>query len=542
MMASVCSRRYLSMLAVAVLGCLDATGTAEAVGPRNREARREVAQPPSAPLLAVVSISDQRVTIYNAEGRMLQSPISSGATGYETPPGIFSVVQKKEVHQSNVYEDGNMPFMQRITWTGIALHAGVLPGVPASHGCIRLPMAFAQHLYSLTDIGLRVVIVRDDVIPEAIEHPNLFKPNPSRMELALNMPPPTRTTGSDRGPPIRMGRAGSGPGTDSTPVPGSPRYIQVLRSIAEVKSLDAEAATRRAAEAKAVANRKSAEAAPAVKALRVAEANLGKAEEQLKAAERALESATADTAPDAAKKVELATAAKDKASARLGEAQAQLEAARQQAQAKSEAASRAAEDLKVAEAARDAAAEAAEEANRKTSPVSVFISRKTQRLYIRQGYLPVYEGPVTISDPERPIGSFVFTALGYQNNGTEARWNVVSMYKYTDGGERVVQPGRRKGAEPIPADVTAAKAALARVAIPASVLERVSDTVLPGSSLIISDEGTSIETGKDTDFVVLMPGELQGALKTRRREPFRSRDDDDDDWGGGGGRGLFFWR
>ena len=181
------------------------------------------------------------------------------------------------------------------------------------------------------------------------------------------------------------------------------------------------------------------------------------------------------------------------------------------------------EEAKAAEAARDAAVEASEEANRKTSPVSVFISRKTQRLYIRQGYLPVFEGPVTIRDADKPIGSFVYTALGYLNNGADVRWNVVSMYKYANGAEPVTQPARKRGdgrgSGGIPADVVAAKAALDRIAIPQDALERISEVVLPGSSLIISDEGASIETGKDTDFVVLMSGEPQGGLKTRRREP-----------------------
>src|SRR5215470_16486146 len=148
------------------------------------------ANPPGAPILAVVSLSDQRVSIYDGEGRrVLQSPVSTGQTGLETPAGIYSVVQKKEVHQSNVYEDGNMPFMQRITWTGIALHAGVLPGQPASHGCVRMPHTFAQNLYGLTDVGMRVIIVRDDVAPAEIAHPALFKPDGRRLELALATPP-----------------------------------------------------------------------------------------------------------------------------------------------------------------------------------------------------------------------------------------------------------------------------------------------------------------------------------------------------------------
>jgi hypothetical protein len=174
----------------------------------------------------------------------------------------------------------------------------------------------------------------------------------------------------------------------------------------------------------------------------------------------------------------------------------------------------------------------------------VFISRKTQRLYIRQGYLPVFEGPVTIRDADKPIGSFVFTALGYLNNGADVRWSVVSMYQYADG-ERVTQPARKKSdgrsSDAPPADVTAAKAALDRIVIPQDALERISEVVLPGSSLIISDEGASIETGKDTDFVVLMSGEPQGGIKVRKREP-RYRDDDFFGGGKGGGGGFFsFW-
>ena len=531
MKANRAPHRRIALLAVAALALLGAMTSADAAGTRGKRDEPGQARAPGAPLLAVVSLSDQRVTIYNAEGKMLQAPVSSGATGLETPAGIFSVVQKNEVHRSNVYEDGNMPFMQRITWTGIALHSGVLPGQPASHGCVRMPHAFAQHLFGLTDIGLRVIIVRDDIVPAPIEHPNLFKPN--RQELALATPPPDRISSSDRAPAIRVpASAGEAP-----PVPGSARHLQILKSIAAAKSAEADAATKKAAEARQSAARKAAEAAPAIKTLRAAEANLAKAEEMLKAADRALEAAATGT-PEALKAAELS---KEKAVARLAETQAQLEVAKTQAQAKADAATRADEEAKAVAAVRDAAVEASEEASRKTSPVSVFISRKTQRLYIRQGYLPVFEGPVTIRDADKPIGSFVYTALGY-NNGTDVRWNVVSMYKYADGAEPVAQPARKRsegrGSEGIPADVVAAKAALDRIVIPQDAIERISQIVLPGSSLIVSDEGASIETGKDTDFVVLMSGEPQGGLKTRRREPRRY----DDFFGGGGGSPFgFFW-
>ena len=494
---------------------------------------------PGAPMLAVVSLGDQRVSIYDGDGRrILQSPVSTGQTNLETPAGIYSVVQKKEVHQSNVYEDGNMPFMQRITWTGIALHAGVLPGHPASHGCVRMPHPFAQHLFGLTDIGLRVIILRDDVAPADIEHPGLFKPDPRRTELALATPPV-----SDRPPAVRLGVAA----TDVARVPGSARQLEILKSIAEAKAAEAGAATKKAAEARQVAARKTAEAAPATRALRVAEANATKAEEILKGAERTLEAArakAADSTPESAgpaDAVRAADQAKEKAAAKVAETQVQLEAAKAQAQARMDAATRADEEAKAAEAARDAAIEAAEDAGRKTSPVSVFISRKTQRLYVRQGYVPVFEGPVTIRDADTPIGTFVFTALA-RDAGADVRWSVVSMYKYSDAMEPLAQPARKRGEgqdfEAIPADVTAARAALDRITIAADDRERISEVVLPGSSLIITDEGASIETGKDTDFVVVMSTEPQGGLKTRRREP---RYRDDDFFGGGRSPFGFFW-
>ena len=137
-----------------------------------------LSRPAGAPLMAIVSLGEQRVTIYDAEGRILRAPVSTGQTGYETPAGIYSVIQKEAEHYSNLYDDASMPFMQRITWSGIALHAGALPGHPASHGCIRMPHGFAERLFDLTAMGMRVIVVPDDVTPADIVHPALFKPRP----------------------------------------------------------------------------------------------------------------------------------------------------------------------------------------------------------------------------------------------------------------------------------------------------------------------------------------------------------------------------
>jgi hypothetical protein len=176
----------------------------------------------------------------------------------------------------------------------------------------------------------------------------------------------------------------------------------------------------------------------------------------------------------------------------------------------------------MAENTRVVAAEAARKAALDLEPVSVFISRKTQRLYVRQAFQPILESPVTIRDADRPIGTHVFTAI--ERTSSDMRWSVVSLSGgHTDAG--VVKPhaptrgpGVRDG-EPMTTDPVGAKAALDRIAIPQDALDRIKGIASPRSSLIISDEALSSETGKDTEFVVLMSGEPQGGIKFRRRSP-----------------------
>src|SRR5262249_30581778 len=112
------------------------------------------------------------------------APVSTGMSGHPTPMGVFSVIQKQKWHQSNIYSGAPMPFMQRITWSGVALHAGVLPGYPASHGCIRLPHEFAVRLYGMTKVGARVFVTRDEIRPLAFASPRLFTPKPLEAPVA----------------------------------------------------------------------------------------------------------------------------------------------------------------------------------------------------------------------------------------------------------------------------------------------------------------------------------------------------------------------
>src|SRR6266850_1361141 len=129
------------------------------------------------PIMAIVSIKTQQVTFYDADGWIMRAPVSTGTTGRETPAGVFAVLEKDEDHHSSLYDDAWMPNMQRITWNGIALHGGPLPGYAASHGCVRMPFGFAEKLFERTRIGMRVIISPNDAVPADISHPALFVPN-----------------------------------------------------------------------------------------------------------------------------------------------------------------------------------------------------------------------------------------------------------------------------------------------------------------------------------------------------------------------------
>src|ERR1700694_5440014 len=164
--------------AIAGLAALIAAGTH--AGATDRRSERSVesieSRTSGEPIMAVVSLRNQRITVYDANGWILRAPVSSGQKGRETPAGIFSVIQKEAEHYSNLYDDASMPHMQRITWSGIALHGGPLPGHPASHGCVRMPYDFAEQLFNVTTLGLRVIVAPSEVAPVEFAHPALFPP------------------------------------------------------------------------------------------------------------------------------------------------------------------------------------------------------------------------------------------------------------------------------------------------------------------------------------------------------------------------------
>jgi hypothetical protein len=420
------------------------------------------------PIMAIVSIKSQQVTFYDSDGWILRAPVSTGTKGRETPAGVFAVIEKDADHHSSLYDDAWMPHMQRITWNGIALHGGPLPGYAASHGCVRMPFGFAERLFGKTRIGMRVIISPDDAAPAEFSHAALFMPNADAIAAA----------------PAR----------------------------AEKLAREAADAAKAADEAKKAAAASAREAASLRASLRRLEALKARADAELAHAEKALAAAKTDETKARAEDLRV------KAAARAVEATAQLDTAKADTKSKLDAAAAAADAVKVAANRKADVAKAANDAKLALEPVSVYISRATQKLYVRRNtHKPWGDGgevfdstieiPVTIRDPGKPIGTHVFTAMARSDAGL--RWAVVTI----DNGDD-------------------AKAALDRITIPQEVLDRIAPTALPRSSIVISDEPLSRETNLRTEFVVVLNNQPQGGFVTRRPTVARG-------WFGDGGFSFF---
>ena len=327
--------------------------------------------PPKGPLQIIISIADQRVSLFDNGALIARSSVSSGTQGHPTPLGVFSVISKQRWHRSNIYSAAPMPYMQRITWSGIALHAGVVPGHPASHGCIRLKNDFAVRLWHLTKRGTRVIIAHGDVQPVEITNPHLFQP-----------------------------KAASG-------------SSEFQSATVATKSIGAAAATQ----GSLVSNAETPEVAESPGA------GLG----------------SAGVAP------------------------------------------------------------------KKIVPISVFVSRKLSKLFVRQGFSPLFDVAVKIENPEEPLGTHVYTAMEFQSEGAPIRWTVVSIpdeFPRIEGAKKEREAPVKQTALSVPSP-DKANAVLNRIEIPQDTVERISELLTPASSLIISDNGFSHETGKDTDFIVV---------------------------------------
>jgi lipoprotein-anchoring transpeptidase ErfK/SrfK len=434
-------------------------------------------------LFAVISVADQSISIYNDHGLVDRSAISTGMLGHPTPKGVFTIIGRERYHRSNIYSAAPMPFMQRITWSGIAMHLGVVPGHPASHGCIRLPAGFAAKLWGLTKIGERVVISPQEVTPIEFTHPLLPAPK-MRVEAEAYQSSPDA-------PQAPLAAA-------QPPLINPHQYAEQLR---------AKAVAERAAAVKTVKETYAA--------VRVGQQEAARAAEELKAAEAAHSSAQAK-AETAAKAYQVAVAATDATAiatmnveAALADAAAKLEAAKTASAAKAADLADAVRRLNDATAASDAAANAEKEALRRTSPLSVLVSKKDQRIYVRQGLAPVFDAPASVRDPETPLGSHLYIATAVEGDGTSLKWSVVSIPTRfaEDRGERKRKTAlveEQVGTLPkLHGSPSSAADALERIEIAQDVRDRIAERLWIGGSLIISDEPLSGETGAvGTDLTV----------------------------------------
>jgi hypothetical protein len=512
-----------SMLALAAVVAPAAPAHAQKAKPAPEKPKVEPLRAASGPFIAVVSLRNQNIAIYDNNGMYTRSPISSGRTGFETPRGIFSIIQKNAEHFSNLYDDAPMPFMQRITWSGGAMHAGNLPGYPASHGCIRLPYSFAQRLFDVTPMATRVIVTSGAAEPVAFSHPKLF--SPTYVAPADPVPPAAPIKPDDPAPPTAaapaMRVAGTMPfennamrlgapvpaATELPPAPVLPRSTPPAVSARMLDAQRAEATqtvaarTKALKEAKAIHAAKSREVAGMLRGYAVAEKQKVQAERRLKAA---MDARTAAKTEAAAKRAEEAEAKAQEAIDQAVKALATGDAPALAAKAEID---RLAATIRETEAALAEAQKVARALDRKAKPISVFVSRKTQRVYLRQGFEPVLDLPITIKDPRTPIGTFVFTVMGVDHAAGQAKWTVVAV---TDPAapSREAPAAAKRGKpvfEPAPAGGTGAARALDRIELPPSVLQRIAESLRAGSSFIISDEAISPETGKGTDFIVETP-------------------------------------
>ncbi len=456
---------------------------------------------PDGPIIIVVSIADERLTLYDNGVAVARTPVSTGVAGHLTPRGIFSVIQKDRHHKSNIYSDAPMPYMQRITWSGVALHEGHVTGHPASHGCIRMPAAFAQRLWPYTQIGVRVIVSDTDVQPVDFTHPKLFAAarHPATASLAPARPlvfaqADTATATDARAPAAEAADKPQTPPPEPIATPPlvtdeTPAEVARTPDI-PTSPLSADTVT----------------GDPPVAALPAATATEEKAQVNLSAPETAAAPVTVE--PDATTQARAPAVPADPVTAEIPAPEAPQVPVVVEAPAAAPAPAVAGTppaEATPTEKSEPAPVTAAISIPPGTGHVAIFVSKKLGKLFVRRNFQPIFETPVVIRDPATPLGSHLFTAMDVTGDGAHVRWTVVDV---NDAPPPEAPRRLRKGEvapPPAPAPaVSTADEALDRIIVADEVRVALADLIQPGTSLIVSDQGFGRETGaRGTDFIVL---------------------------------------
>jgi hypothetical protein len=420
---------------------------------------------PKGPMQIFISINQQKLHLYSNGGKIAETLVATGVPEHPTPLGAFSIVQKQLLHHSNIYSGAPMPYMERITWSGVALHEGVNLGHPASHGCIRMSHDFAVRLYAVSKLGAEVFITNSELAPQEFADPHLF-------------------VRKDPSPPVPVLAAAS------VTLPSA--LAQDLRTATDAAAVETTHDNKPAAD-----NASPADLAHDDKPVADNTTAADTAHDDTPAADSAT---AADTAPKTEVTAE-ASSVRDIADPPLP------------TPAPKRPASVAPTPLRLATASPDAAPEPAPPIAAVThaskSPIAIFVSRKTAKIYVRQDFEPVFSAPITVEQPDQPLGTFVFTALEYLPDRSGFVWNVVSMpaerAKPKPVGKYPLRARRNDNAvKDVITPPQSPAEALARIEIPQDTIDRISQMIVPGSSLILSDQGLGDETGEGTNFVVVM--------------------------------------
>jgi hypothetical protein len=447
---------------------------------------------PKGPVQIFISINQQKLYLYSDGTLIADSSVATGVPSLPTPLGVFSVIQKQRFHRSNIYSNAPMPFMQRITWSGVAIHEGEGIGHRASHGCVRMPHDFAVRLYRLTQLGARVIIARNELKPVEFADPHLFVHKDMTTAPAVATAGPAKTAQnsdnsktSDVAGPMAADAAAKAAKPDAGQVSaGADGAVNSAAASATVKSPTAP----------------SADHSP----IAASTAATGPANASATASQNPqLRSATADVAAPAPSPAPPVSSAAPADTSKIDGSQVAAGVAT--------VATPAADPDEITPLPLAKPASLDESGAASHAPIAIFVSRKTKRIYVRQDFTPLFDAPITIADPDQPIGTHVFTALGNLPDGTTFRWNVVSVpdapkatrkFEY----ERHGKVRRRiEVLEKTPVDQSAEtpEQVLARIEIPQDVIDQISQLMVPGSSLVVSDEGLGPETGQGTDFIVI---------------------------------------
>lgn len=509
---------------------------------------------PQGPLIIAVSVSKQNVKIYDANGFFAEAPVSTGMAGHSTPMGAFSVIQKQKMHHSNIYSGAPMPFMQRITWSGVAMHAGVLPGYPASHGCIRMPMAFAVKMYGWTRMGARVIVTPGELSPAPFSHPLLVTQKVVPQPVAADLPKPDASAKSDkvastepatREPKLEL-RSTVGHDSHLSAVlnePSAPTPLNEQTHTADAGASSGTKAPGTMSDATTFAQQAAAKPgtvngepkSDTVKAELPAAEITDQTAEATSTDDKPVEAKAAEAASTEARPTGIATSDQtgqqtaDAASEPAKADAVKADAPTTPVKPEDSASATPGDDVTAVTIAPAGAVDAKKDQGRPsdperatpakpalamakgTGPISVFVSRKDGKLYVRQNFAPLFDVPVTIAPSDRPLGTHIFTAETDKTDANVLHWSVVTLpashrAERREDDERGARHRKVAGAveiaKPVPEPDSPAEA-LDRITIPADAMARITDALSTGGSIIVSDQGIAAgETGEGTDFIV----------------------------------------